>query len=58
VKQVEEVTAIQQQGKHVFVATDTDATIEDVVFSMRPLLSNGMVNTFPQQQRLAVNRQP
>jgi hypothetical protein len=47
VEQVESVIARQQHGKHISTATETDATTEDVVFSMLPLLGNGTVNTCP-----------
>jgi hypothetical protein len=30
----------------IFMATDTDTTIEDAMFSIRPLLGNGAVNVF------------
>jgi hypothetical protein len=44
------VTARQQYCKHVSVAPDTDATVEDAVFSMWPLLGNSTINTFLQQR--------
>jgi hypothetical protein len=34
VEQAEAVTARHQHGKHISAATDSDATIEDTVFSM------------------------
>jgi hypothetical protein len=40
----------QRLGKNVSAVTDTDETIEDAVFSMRQLLSNGALNTCPRQQ--------
>jgi hypothetical protein len=43
------VIARQRHGKHGFTAGDTDAIVEDVVFSVWPLLGKGAVNTFPQQ---------
>jgi hypothetical protein len=49
VKRVEAVIARQRHGKHVSAARDTDATIEDVVYSARPLLGNCTVNPFQQK---------
>jgi hypothetical protein len=50
VEQVQAVIARQRYGKHLSAATDTDARIEDAVFSMRLLLGNGAVNTLLQQR--------
>jgi hypothetical protein len=44
------VTDMQRNSKHISAATNTDATTEDNVFSMWPLLGNSTANTFPQQQ--------
>jgi hypothetical protein len=44
------VTVMQRQGKHISAATNSDATTEDAMFSVLPLLGSGMVNMFPQQQ--------
>jgi hypothetical protein len=44
------VIARQWHNKHFSVATDTDATIEDAVFFLWPLLGNLTVKTFLHQQ--------
>jgi hypothetical protein len=54
-ERVEAVIARQLYGKHVFAARDTDAKIEDAVFSTWPLLGNGAVNPF--QERLISKKQ-
>jgi hypothetical protein len=38
------------QGKHVFVETNRHPTVEDTVFYIRPMLSNGAVNTCQRQR--------
>jgi hypothetical protein len=44
------VIARQRHSKHISAETDTDITIEDVVFPMWPLIGNNAVNMFPQSQ--------
>jgi hypothetical protein len=44
--------ATKQYGKHVSMATNTEAIIENMVFSIQPLLGNGVVKAFPQQEIL------
>jgi hypothetical protein len=38
VEEAEMIIARQQYGKHVSAAVDTNATIEDAVFTMRPFV--------------------
>jgi hypothetical protein len=45
-ERVEVVIARQQHDKYVFATRDTDAKIEDAVFSTQPFLGNGAVNPF------------
>jgi hypothetical protein len=49
VEQEEAATARQWHGKPLSALTDTNATLEDTVFSVSPLIGNGSINTFPQQ---------
>jgi hypothetical protein len=51
VERVEVVIAGQRRCKHVFAAPDTDETIENAVFSMRPLLGNGAAKNHPQLKK-------
>jgi hypothetical protein len=43
-ERVKAVTARQWYGKHDSVATDTDAAMEDAVFSVKQMIGNGTVN--------------
>jgi hypothetical protein len=45
VKPVEAVVAMQRHDKFVSAATDTDATVENAMFSMRPFETKQRVNT-------------
>jgi hypothetical protein len=44
------VTARQRRGTHISSATNKHATIDDTVFSVRPLLRNVAVNSCPRQR--------